>query len=68
VLIQYEGRLQELQAGLAHGRVQQLASAGALIVSAALFLTLGLGAIRQRIPLLVALAAPSNRGRFGEAL
>jgi len=51
VLIQYEGRLQELQAGLAHVRVQHLASAGALIVAAALVLTLGFGAIRQRIPL-----------------
>src|SRR6266700_8445928 len=51
VLIQYESRLQELQAGLTQVRMQHLATATVLIVAAALFLTLGVYAIRQRIPL-----------------
>lgn len=51
VLIQYEGRLQELQAGLAQVRVQYLATATVLIVAAALFLALGFYAVRQSIPL-----------------
>jgi MutS domain V len=51
VVVQYEGRLQELQAGLAHLRVQHLATATALIVAAALFLVLGFFTIQQRLPL-----------------
>jgi uncharacterized membrane protein len=51
VLIQYESRLQELQAGLTQVRMQHLATATVLMVAAALFLTLGVYAIRQRIPL-----------------
>lgn len=50
VLIQYEGRLQELQAGLAQARIQYLTSATVLMVAAALFLALGFFAIRQSIP------------------
>ena len=64
VLIQYEGRLQELQAGLAHVRVQHLATATALVVAVALFLILGFNALRQRVPvwwpsLLIPIAAVS---------
>jgi hypothetical protein len=51
VLIQYEGKLNGLQAGLAHVRVQHLATATALIVAVALFLSLGFYTVRQRIPL-----------------
>jgi hypothetical protein len=51
VLIEYEGRLRELQAGLARGRMQNAAAAAVLTITAALSLTLGLYAIRQRIPL-----------------
>ena len=51
VLIQYEGKLNGLQAGLAHIRLQHLATATALIVAVALFLGLGFYTVRQRIPL-----------------
>ena len=50
VLIQYEGRLQELQAVSAQVRVQYLTTATVLIVAAALFLALGFYAVRQSIP------------------
>jgi hypothetical protein len=69
VLIQYEAKLQELQAGLAHVRVQHLANTAALIVAAALIVTLGVFAVRQRIPLWwpslpIPIAAASAR-RYG---
>lgn len=50
VLVRYDGRLQELQAGLAHARVQHLATATVLMVAIALLLALGFYATRQRIP------------------
>lgn len=49
-LIQYEGRLQELQAGLAQVRTQNLAAAALLLLVAALVLTLGVYALQRRVP------------------
>jgi hypothetical protein len=51
VLIQYEGRLQELQVGLAQVRTQHLAAAAVLLVATAIFLTLGVCALKRRVPL-----------------
>jgi hypothetical protein len=68
VLIQYEGRLQELQAGLAQVRVQYLTSATVLIVAAALFLALGFLCRSTKHPILVAVTANSNCGCFGADL
>lgn len=53
ILIQYQSRLQALQAGLAQLRTQQLATAVVLLALAALFLTLGVLAIQRRAPLWV---------------
>ncbi len=51
VLIEYQGRRQELQAGLAQARRQQAAAGAALTIAALLFLTLGFCAVRRRVPL-----------------
>jgi hypothetical protein len=50
VLIQYEGKLQELQAGLAQVRLQHMAAAAALLFAAALTLTLAVYALQRRVP------------------
>lgn len=49
MLIQYEGRLRELQAGAAQARVHSTVAAVVLLIAVALFLTLGLYAVRQRV-------------------
>src|ERR1700676_2520062 len=51
VFIQYEARLQELQAGLAQVRVQHLAAAAVLVIAAVMFLALGFFTVRERAPL-----------------
>jgi len=51
VLMEYEARLQELQASWAQVRLQHTAAATVLLIAIALLLTLGFGAVRQRIPL-----------------
>jgi hypothetical protein len=59
VLIQYEGRLQELQAGLAQVRMQHMAAAAVTLVAIAIFLLLGVYALKRRVPLwLPALPVP----------
>lgn len=49
LLVIYEGRLRELQAGLAQARLHSAAATVALTIAAALFLTLGFYAVRQRV-------------------
>ena len=51
VLIEYEARLQELQATWAQIRMQHAAAGTVLLIAVALILMLGFGAVRQRIPL-----------------
>jgi hypothetical protein len=51
VLIQYEGRLRELQAGLAQVRIQHMAAAAVTLVAIAIFLVLGVYALKRRVPL-----------------
>jgi hypothetical protein len=59
VLSQYEGRLRELQAGLAQVRIQHLAAAAVLVVATTIFLTLGVYALKRRVPLwLLAMPIP----------
>jgi hypothetical protein len=59
VLIRYESRLQELQAGLAQVRMQHLAIAAVLLVATVVFLMLGVYALKRRVPLwLPALPVP----------
>jgi hypothetical protein len=43
--------LQQLQAGLAHVRTQHLAAAAILLIASGIFLTLGVYALRRRVPL-----------------
>jgi hypothetical protein len=52
VLLQYEGRLRELEASLAHARVHGTISAVVTALVIALFLMLGLYAIRQQVSFL----------------
>jgi hypothetical protein len=57
--MQYEGRLQELQLGLAQVRMLHLAAAAVLLAATAIFLTLGIYALKRRVPLWApALAIP----------
>jgi hypothetical protein len=49
ILMQYESRLRELQAGMMHGRLHCNSAAVALAIAVALFLTLGLYAVRQQV-------------------
>jgi hypothetical protein len=59
VLIQYEGGLQQLQAGLAQVRMQHLAAAAILLIASGIFLMLGFYALKRRVPLwLPALPVP----------
>jgi hypothetical protein len=51
VLIQYEDRLEQLQASLAQVRMQHLAAAAVLLIAAAMFLVLGVYALKRRVPL-----------------
>jgi hypothetical protein len=51
VLIEYEGRLQELQQALTQVRMQHLAAGAVLLGAVALFLTLGVYALKGRVPL-----------------
>jgi hypothetical protein len=50
-LCQYEAKLQALQAGLARVREQRLTAGAVLLVAAALFVTLGVYAVKRRVPL-----------------
>jgi hypothetical protein len=50
VLIQYECKLQELQAGLAQVRLQHVAAAAMLLFAAALALALTVYALQRRVP------------------
>ena len=51
VLIEYEARLQELQASWTQVQRPHAAAAAVLVIAVALLLTLGFEAVRQRIPL-----------------
>jgi MutS domain V len=51
VLIEYEGKLQELRTALAQLRVQHLEAAAVLLVATALVLALAVYAIQRRVPL-----------------
>jgi MutS domain V len=74
VLIQYEGRLQQLQAGLTQVRTQHLAAAAILLIASAIFMTLGAYALKRRVPfwlpalpIPIATAAALHHRRLGVA-
>jgi hypothetical protein len=52
VLIQYEGKLRELQTGMALVRLHHSLTAGALAIAIGMFLVLSLYAVRQQMSLL----------------
>src|SRR5271154_4114224 len=70
LLAQYDGRIGELQASLGQARFHGTIWAAALSIAVALFLTLTLFAVRQKVSFLwlslpISLAAASAR-RFGQ--